>query len=111
MIRPVNSAASSTGTFVSTALTEAHPLFYLLSEPYLAAKDYTLLDVGCNAGEALLHAHHMGVKNLIGVEPRTFDLPYVSMTNTQMKGTFIMSLILVPMLMAALGVAVWWRRR
>jgi len=50
-------------------------------------------------------------ENLIGVEPRTFDLPYVSMTNTQMKGTFIMSLILVPMLMAALGVAVWWRRR
>jgi ABC-type uncharacterized transport system involved in gliding motility auxiliary subunit len=50
-------------------------------------------------------------ENLIGVEPRTFDLPYVNMTNTQMKGTFIMSLILVPLLMAALGVAVWWRRR
>jgi hypothetical protein len=50
-------------------------------------------------------------ENLIGVEPRTYDLPYVSMTNTQMKGTFIMSLILVPMLMAALGIAVWWRRR
>lgn len=50
-------------------------------------------------------------ENLIGVEARTYDLPYVSMTNTQMKGTFIMSLILVPMLMAALGVAVWWRRR
>jgi ABC-type uncharacterized transport system involved in gliding motility auxiliary subunit len=50
-------------------------------------------------------------ENLIGVEPRTFDLPYVNMTNTQMKGTFIISLILVPLLMAALGVAVWWRRR
>ena len=50
-------------------------------------------------------------ENLIGVEPRTFDLPYVNMTNTQMKGTFIMSLVLVPLLMAALGVAVWWRRR
>jgi len=50
-------------------------------------------------------------ENLIGLEPRTFDLPTVSMTNTQMKGTFIMSLILVPLLMAALGVAVWWRRR
>jgi ABC-type uncharacterized transport system involved in gliding motility auxiliary subunit len=50
-------------------------------------------------------------ENLIGLEARTYDLPYVSMTNTQMKGTFIMSLILVPMLMAALGVAVWWRRR
>ena len=50
-------------------------------------------------------------ENLIGLEPRTYDLPYVNMTNTQMKGTFIMSLILVPLLMAALGVAVWWRRR
>lgn len=50
-------------------------------------------------------------ENLIGLEPRTHDLPYVSMTNTQMKGTFILSIILVPLLMAAIGVAVWWRRR
>ncbi len=50
-------------------------------------------------------------ENLIGLEPRTYDLPYVNMTNTQMKGTFILSLILIPLLMAALGVAVWWRRR
>ena len=50
-------------------------------------------------------------ENLIGLEPRTYDLPYVNMTNTQMKGTFIMSLILIPLLMAALGVVVWWRRR
>jgi ABC-type uncharacterized transport system involved in gliding motility auxiliary subunit len=50
-------------------------------------------------------------ENLIGLEPRTFDLPYVSMTNTQMKATFILSIILIPLLMAAIGVAVWWRRR
>ncbi|MEO0315306.1 MAG: hypothetical protein RI928_1762 [Pseudomonadota bacterium] len=50
-------------------------------------------------------------ENLIGLEPRTFDLPLVSMTNTQMKGTFILSIILIPLLMAAVGVAVWWRRR
>ena len=50
-------------------------------------------------------------ENLIGLEPRTYDLPYVNMTNTQMKGTFILSLILIPLLMAALGVVVWWRRR
>jgi ABC-type uncharacterized transport system involved in gliding motility auxiliary subunit len=50
-------------------------------------------------------------ENLIGLEPRTHDLPYVSMTNTQMKATFILSIILVPLLMAAIGVAVWWRRR
>ncbi len=50
-------------------------------------------------------------ENLIGIEPRTYDLPYVSMTNTQMKATFVMSIILIPLLMAAVGVAVWWRRR
>ena len=50
-------------------------------------------------------------ENLIGLEPRTFDLPYVNMTNTQMKATFIMSIILIPLLMAAIGAAVWWRRR
>ena len=50
-------------------------------------------------------------ENLIGLEPRTYDLPLVSMTNTQMKGTFILSIILIPLLMAAVGVAVWWRRR
>lgn len=50
-------------------------------------------------------------ENLIGLEPRTYDLPTVSMTNTQMKATFILSIILIPLLMAAIGVAVWWRRR
>jgi ABC-type uncharacterized transport system involved in gliding motility auxiliary subunit len=50
-------------------------------------------------------------ENLIGLEPRTYDLPYVNMSNTQMKGTFILSIILIPLLMAAVGVAVWWRRR
>ena len=50
-------------------------------------------------------------ENLIGLEPRTFDLPYVSMTNTQMKATFILSIILIPLLMAAIGVAFWWKRR
>lgn len=50
-------------------------------------------------------------ENLIGLEPRTYDLPYVSMTNTQMKATFFLSIILIPLLMAAIGVAVWWRRR
>lgn len=49
--------------------------------------------------------------NLIGLKPRTYDLPLVSMTNTQMKGTFVLSIILIPLLMAALGLAVWWRRR
>jgi ABC-type uncharacterized transport system involved in gliding motility auxiliary subunit len=49
--------------------------------------------------------------NLIGLKPRTYDLPQVSLTNTQMKATFVLSIILIPLLMAALGLAVWWRRR
>lgn len=50
-------------------------------------------------------------ENLIGLEPRTYDLPHVSLTNTQMKGTFFLSLVLVPALMAIIGIAVWWRQR
>jgi ABC-type uncharacterized transport system involved in gliding motility auxiliary subunit len=50
-------------------------------------------------------------ENLIGIEPRTYDLPRVNLTNTQMKGTFFLSIILIPALMALVGVAVWWRQR
>lgn len=39
-----------------------HPLHYL---PKNAS---SLLDIGCNAGEALLYAHQLGVKKLLGVE-------------------------------------------
>ncbi len=50
-------------------------------------------------------------ENLIGLEPRTYDLPHVNLTNRQMKGTFFLSIILVPALMALVGIAVWWRQR
>lgn len=50
-------------------------------------------------------------ENLIGLEPRTFDLPRVNLTNRQMKGTFVLSIILIPALMAIIGIVVWWRRR
>ena len=50
-------------------------------------------------------------ENLIGIEPRTFDRPQVSLTNQQMKGTVFLSMILIPALMALVGVAVWWRQR
>ena len=50
-------------------------------------------------------------ENLIGIEPRTYDQPQVNLTNRQMKGTFFLSIILVPALMALVGVAVWWRQR
>ncbi|MEO8159334.1 MAG: GldG family protein [Betaproteobacteria bacterium] len=50
-------------------------------------------------------------ENLIGLEPRTYDLPRVDLTNRQMKGTFFLSIIFIPALMAVIGIAVWWRRR
>jgi ABC-type uncharacterized transport system involved in gliding motility auxiliary subunit len=50
-------------------------------------------------------------ENLIGLEPRTYDLPRVDLSNRQMKGTFFLSIILIPALMAVVGIAVWWRRR
>jgi ABC-type uncharacterized transport system involved in gliding motility auxiliary subunit len=50
-------------------------------------------------------------ENLIGLEPRTYDLPYVNLTNRQMKATFFLSIILIPALMALLGLIVWWRQR
>ncbi len=50
-------------------------------------------------------------ENLIGLEPRTYDRPQVNLTNSQMKGTFFLSIILIPALMAIIGIAVWWRRR
>lgn len=50
-------------------------------------------------------------ENLIGVEPRTHDLPRLSVTNRQMKGTFVLSMALVPGLLALVGIAVWWRQR
>ncbi len=50
-------------------------------------------------------------ENLIGVEPRTYDPPRVNLTNRQMKGTFLLSVVLIPALLAIIGFAVWWRQR
>jgi ABC-type uncharacterized transport system involved in gliding motility auxiliary subunit len=50
-------------------------------------------------------------ENLIGLEPRSKDLPRLSLTNRQMKGTFVLSVILIPAVLAVIGGAVWWRQR
>jgi ABC-type uncharacterized transport system involved in gliding motility auxiliary subunit len=50
-------------------------------------------------------------ESLIGMEPRSQELPRVNLTNRQMKGTFFLAIILVPALLAAIGCAVWWRQR
>jgi len=50
-------------------------------------------------------------ENLIGIQPRTADLPRVNLTNRQMKGAFVVSVILVPAVLAMVGTAVWWKQR
>ena len=50
-------------------------------------------------------------ENLIGIEPRSHDLPEVNMTNRQLKAMFFLSIVLLPGLIAFVGVAMWWRRR
>jgi ABC-type uncharacterized transport system involved in gliding motility auxiliary subunit len=50
-------------------------------------------------------------ENLIGIQPRSFDAPRVNLTNRQMKGTVFLSVILIPGLLALVGLAVWWRQR
>ena len=50
-------------------------------------------------------------ENLIGLEPKTYDLPHVNLTNTQMNGTFFLSIVFIPALMAVIGLIVWWRQR
>jgi ABC-type uncharacterized transport system involved in gliding motility auxiliary subunit len=49
-------------------------------------------------------------ENLIGIPPRTADLPRINLTNRQMKATFFVSVLLVPALLAAVGTAVWWKQ-
>lgn len=50
-------------------------------------------------------------ENLIGLRPRSADLPRVNLTNRQMKGTFFLAVILVPAVLALVGTAVWWRQQ
>jgi ABC-type uncharacterized transport system involved in gliding motility auxiliary subunit len=50
-------------------------------------------------------------ESLIGIPPRTHDLPRVNLTNRQMKGTFFLTVILAPALLALIGTAVWWKQR
>lgn len=50
-------------------------------------------------------------ENLIGLEPRTYDVPRVNLTNRQMRATVFLSVFLVPALLALIGMAMWWRRR
>jgi len=50
-------------------------------------------------------------EQLIGIQPRTADLPRVNLTNRQMKATMFLSVLLVPALLGMVGTAVWWKQR
>jgi ABC-type uncharacterized transport system involved in gliding motility auxiliary subunit len=49
-------------------------------------------------------------ENLIGIQPRTADLPRVNLTNRQMKAVFFLSVLFVPAVLAVVGSAVWWKQ-
>jgi ABC-type uncharacterized transport system involved in gliding motility auxiliary subunit len=50
-------------------------------------------------------------ENLIGIQPRTADLPRIHLTNRQMKATFVLAVLLVPAALALVGTAVWWKQQ
>jgi hypothetical protein len=43
--------------------------------------------------------------------PRTYNLPEIVLTSAQMRNTFIVLELLLPMTTAFCGVLMWWRRR
>ena len=50
-------------------------------------------------------------QQLIDITPRQYELPRVQMTNAQMRTTFVLSTIVLPLAAVAMAVFVGWRRR
>jgi hypothetical protein len=50
-------------------------------------------------------------ENLIGLTPRSAEVPRVNLTNRQMKATLFVSVVLIPALLAVVGTAVWWKQQ
>jgi hypothetical protein len=48
---------------------------------------------------------------LVGIPPRDLRMFTLSITHSQLTRLFVVSVVLLPSLAAALGVLVWWRRR
>jgi len=53
----------------------------------------------------------MDEETLLDLEPVTYELPVINLTNRQLRHTFILSSILIPGLFVIGGIAVWYRRR
>jgi len=45
------------------------------------------------------------------VAPQTYDLPEIVLTSRQMRDTFIVLEVLLPLTTVFCGVLMWWRRR
>jgi hypothetical protein len=45
------------------------------------------------------------------VAPQTFKLPEIVLTSAQMRNSFIVLEVLLPLSTALFGLAMWWRRR
>ena len=52
-----------------------------------------------------------GEEDLIGIEPGTKDLPRLTVTNRQIKSTFILSVLFAPFVLGLIGAVTWWRQR
>ncbi len=50
-------------------------------------------------------------RQLIDITPRQYELPRVQLTNAQMRATFVLSAVVLPLAALALSMFVWWRRR
>jgi ABC-type uncharacterized transport system involved in gliding motility auxiliary subunit len=50
-------------------------------------------------------------ESLIGIPPRTHDLPRVHLTNRQIQSAFLLSVVAVPAVVALVGTVVWWKQR
>ena len=50
-------------------------------------------------------------QRLIDITPRQYEMPRVQMTNAQMRATFVLSTVVLPLAALLLSVWVWWRRR
>ena len=50
-------------------------------------------------------------QRLIDITPRQYEMPRVQLTNGQMRATFLLSTVVLPLAALALSVFVWWRRR
>lgn len=53
----------------------------------------------------------MDEEALLDLEPVTYELPVINLTNRQLRNTFILSSLLIPGLFVIGGIAVWYRRR